>query len=226
MVDPMEHALLPIFIFLAVYAVIAFELTNKAVAALLGVLVLLACRHTDVHTALSFIDAETIMLLMGMMIIVAILKHAGFFTLLSVKIADKTNGSPLKILLLFSCVTALLSACLDNVTTVLIIIPIIIELTVGLGLDPKIYVISQAVISNIGGTATLIGDPPNIIIGSRVGLTFNQFIANLSIPVALSFCAALLYIWATRREEFKPISRNLLKLFTVKLLLERFVLNS
>lgn len=217
----MEHATLPIIVFLAVYAVITFELVNKAVAALLGVMVLLALHVVDEHTAASFIDFETIMLLLGMMSIVAILRKSGFFSLLSVKIAELTQGSPLKILVLFSIVTAVLSAFLDNVTTVLIIIPIIIELTAGMGLDPKIYVISQAVISNIGGTATLIGDPPNIIIGSKVGLSFNAFAINLILPVLVSLVVGLSYLWYRNREKFAPINTNLTKLFSVQLLLEK-----
>jgi Na+/H+ antiporter NhaD/arsenite permease-like protein len=173
------------------------------------------------HHAVGFIDFETILLLLGMMIIVAILRRSGVFSLLTVKIAEMTRGNPLKILLLFSVVTAVLSAFLDNVTTVLIIIPIVVELTVGLGLDPKLFVISQAVISNIGGTATLIGDPPNIIIGSRVGLTFNQFVLNLFLPVAASFAAALGIIWLLNRRSFASIDRSLAKLFSVELLLEK-----
>ena len=169
----MEGALIPIVVFLLVYVALTFELINKAVAALLGVMILLTLHVVSEHQAVEFIDFETIMLLLGMMSIVAILRKTGFFSIVSVKIAEMTKGSPLKILVLFSIVTAILSAFLDNVTTVLIIIPIIIELTAGMGIDPKLYVISQAIISNIGGTATLIGDPPNIIIGSKVGLTFN-----------------------------------------------------
>ncbi|MGD9187585.1 MAG: SLC13 family permease, partial [Desulfobacteraceae bacterium] len=145
----MHGALIPIIVFLVVYVALTFELVNKAVAALLGVMVLLVLHVVTEHQAVEFIDFETIMLLLGMMTIVAILRKSGFFTILSVKIAELTKGSPLKILILFSVVTAVLSAFLDNVTTVLIIIPIIIELTAGMGLDPKIYVISQAVISNI-----------------------------------------------------------------------------
>jgi Na+/H+ antiporter NhaD/arsenite permease-like protein len=221
----MEGVFIPIVVFLIVYAAISFELVNKAVAALLGVMVLLALHIIDEHTAIEFIDFETIMLLLGMMMIVAILRKSGFFTIVSVKIAELTQGSPLKILVLFSVVTAGLSACLDNVTTVLIVIPIIIELTAGMGLDPKVYVISQAVISNIGGTATLIGDPPNIIIGSKVGLTFNQFIINLAAPVVLAFVASLFYIWLTNRNKFKPIDTNLAKLFSVQLLLEKIRFN-
>ena len=217
----MENALIPVAVFLAVYVALTFELINKAVAALLGVMILLVLGVVDEHQAVEFIDFETLMLLLGMMSIVAILRRSGFFTILSVKIAELTQGSPLKILVLFSIVTAVLSAFLDNVTTVLIIIPIIIELTSGMGLDPKLYVISQAVISNIGGTATLIGDPPNIIIGSKVGLTFNQFLLNLTLPVVVSFFAALVFIWAVNRQRFRPIDTNLAKLFSVQLLLEK-----
>jgi len=201
----MEGTLVPILIFFIVYVAITFELVNKAVSALLGVMVLLMLHVVDEHEAAALIDFETIMLLLGMMSIVAVLRKSGFFAILSVKIAELTKGSPLRILILFSIVTAVLSAFLDNVTTVLIIIPIIIELTRGMGLDPKTYVISQAVISNIGGTATLIGDPPNIIIGSKVGLTFNQFIINLTIPVIIAFVVTLFYIWMTNRDKFKPI---------------------
>jgi Na+/H+ antiporter NhaD/arsenite permease-like protein len=212
---------LPIIVFIAVYIAITLEIINKAVAVLLGVMVLLIFRVVDEHTAIGFIDFETIMLLLGMMAIVAILKRTMLFSFVSVKIAELTQGSPLKILILFSVVTAFLSAFLDNVTTVLIVIPIVIQLTAGMGLDPRIYVISQAVISNIGGTATLIGDPPNIIIGSKVGLTFNQFMLNLAIPVFIAMCAAMLFIWITNREKFKPINTNLSKLFSVQLLLEK-----
>ncbi len=217
----MEGALIPIIIFVAVYVAITFELINKAVAALIGVMALLILRVVDEHEAIALVDIETIFLLLGMMSIVAILRKSGVFSILSVKIAGLTQGNPLKILILFSIVTAVMSAFLDNVTTVLIIIPIIIELTKGMGLDPKIYVISQAVISNIGGTATLIGDPPNIIIGSKVGLTFNQFIGNLTLPVIISFVTALFYIWVSNRDKFKPIDSSMAKLFNIQLLLEK-----
>jgi len=217
----MEGAVLPIVVFVIVYLAITFELVNKAVAAMLGVMILLALHVIEDHDAVSLIDIETIMLLLGMMSIVVILRKSGVFTLLSVKIAELTQGSPLKILILFSVVTATMSAFLDNVTTVLIIIPIIVELTAGMGLNPRLFVISQAVISNIGGTATLIGDPPNIIIGSKVGLTFNQFAVNLILPVVVSLVAALLMIWAANREVFRPVNTSLSKLFSIQLLLEK-----
>ena len=213
--------LISIIVFLVVFVAITFELVNKAVAAFSGVALLILLKVIDEHHAIKCIDFETIMLLFGMMIIVSVLKHSGLFTIVSVRISELTRGSPVKILVLFSLVTAVMSAFLDNVTTVLIIIPIIIELTRGLGLDPKKYVLSQAIISNIGGTATLIGDPPNVIIGSKVGLTFNQFLVNLGPPVLVIFIVVLIFIWATNRDQFKPINTNIIKLFTVNLLLEK-----
>ena len=217
----MESSLLPILVFAAVYLTISLELLNKAVAALLGVMLLLILGVADARTAAKFIDFETIMLLLGMMAIVAVLRKSGFFSILSVRIAKMTQGSPLRILILFSIVTATVSAFLDNVTTVLIIVPIVIELTRGMELNPRLYVIAMAMVSNIGGTATLIGDPPNIIIGSKAGLNFNQFILNLSLPVAVSFCGLILFIWLVNRQEFRPIDTNLVKLFSVQFLLEK-----
>ena len=217
----MDGMLISIIVFLVVFAAITFELVNKAVAAFSGVAVLILLHVIDEHQAIEFIDFETIMLLFGMMIIISVLKHSGLFTIISVRISELTRGNPIKILILFSVVTAVMSAFLDNVTTVLIIIPIIIELTRGLGLNPKKYVLSQVIISNVGGTATLIGDPPNVIIGSNVGLTFNQFLFNLGPPVLVIFVVVLAFIWATNRDQFKPINTNIIKLFTVNLLLEK-----
>ena len=218
-----EHssALIPILVFLVVYAMITFEWVNKAAAALAGVGVLVVLKVTTEHQAVEHVDFETLLLLTGMMIIVSLIKDSGFFTIVSVRIAEITKGSPVKILVLFSIVTAVMSAFLDNVTTVLIIIPIIIELTRGMGLDPKNYVLSQVMISNIGGAATLIGDPPNVIIGSKVGLTFNQFIFNMSPAVIPTFIVVLAYIWFINRIEFKPINTNLAKLVSVQLLLQK-----
>ena len=217
--DP--NALMTVIVFLAVYVIIAFEWMNKAVAALLGVMSLLILGVIDEHTAASYIDFETIMLLIGMMGIVAVLKKTGFFAMISVRIAKLTGGQPLRILILFCAVTAVTSAFLDNVTTVLIMVPIIIELTRGMGLDPRIYVVALAMASNLGGTATLVGDPPNIIIGSKVGLTFNQFAGYLFIPVVISTVVVIGYFWLSNRDSFKSIDNDLTKLFSVQLLIEK-----
>lgn len=217
----MEGKLISILVFVAVYALVATEVLHKAVAALLGVMAILILGVVDVHTAAGYVDIETIMLLLGMMAIVAVLRKSGFFSILSVRIAKLTGGSPLRILVLFSIVTATISAFLDNVTTVLIMVPMVIELTRGMGLNPRVYVIVQAMVSNLGGTATLIGDPPNIIIGSKVGLTFNQFALYLTLPVLISFMVVLLFCWLTHLDQFRPIDTNLAKLFSVRLLIEK-----
>ena len=213
----MDGMLISIIVFLIVYIAVTFELVNKAVAAFSGVAILVLLNVISPHipdghsvagghhapSAIMLIDYETIMLLFGMMIIVSVLKQSGLFTVIAIRIAELTKGKPIKILVLFSFVTAIMSAFLDNVTTVLIIIPLIIELTKGLGLDPKKYILSQIMISNIGGAATLIGDPPNVIIGSKVGLTFNQFLINMGPPVIVIFFVVLVFIWFTNRDELK-----------------------
>ena len=220
-----SNALISVIVFAAVYVVIAFEWLNKAIAALLGVMAMFILGVIDEHTAAGYIDYETIMLLIGMMGIVAVLKKTGFFALITVRIARLTGGQPLRIMILFCLVTAVISAFLDNVTTVLIMVPIIIELTVGMGLDPRIYVVALAMASNLGGTATLVGDPPNIIIGSKVGLTFNQFVVYLFVPVLLSTTGVLSYFWATNRPSFRPIDDDLTKLFAVRLLIKKIAFN-
>ncbi len=219
------NAWIPVVIFIAVYVAISFEWLHKAVAAVLGVMILLILRVIEVQDAAKFVDFETIMLLIGMMGIVAVLRKSGFFTILTVRIAKLTGGQPVRILVMFCIATAVLSAFLDNVTTVLIMVPIIIELTQGMGLDPKIYVVALVMASNLGGTATLIGDPPNIIIGSKVGLTFNQFIGYLFIPVLLATVSVIFYFLATNRKSFKPIDDNLTKLFSVQMLIEKIDLD-
>ena len=230
----MDGMQISIIVFILVYIAITFELVNKAVAVFSGVSILVLFHFISPHIpsldgghtenipyAIMLIDYETIMLLFGMMIIVSVLKHSGLFTIIAVKIAELTKGKPIKILILFSFVTAIMSAFLDNVTTVLIVIPLIIELTRGLGLNPKKYVLSQIMISNIGGAATLIGDPPNVIIGSKVGLTFNQFLYNMGPPIIIIFIVVLAFIWIINRDEFKSIDDDVIKLFTVNLLLEK-----
>ena len=216
-------AIIAVTVFAIVYTLIAFEWLNKAIAALLGVMTLLILGVIDESAAARYIDYETIMLLIGMMGIVAVLKRSGFFSILTVRLAGMTKGRPLSILIFFGGATALLSAFLDNVTTVLVMVPIVIELTRGMGINPRVYVIAVAMASNLGGTATLIGDPPNIIIGSQVGLTFNQFLIYLSFPVALSTVGVMAWFRLSNRDHFHSIEDNLIRLFTVDLLLGKTV---
>lgn len=230
----MDPALISIIVFLAVYATIAFDLINKAVATFSGVSILVLLNIISTQTldssitknsylpqAIMLIDYETIMLLFGMMVIINVLKKSGFFVLIAIYIAELTRGKPIKILILFSFVTGAMSAFLDNITTILIIIPLIIELTKGLGLNPKKYILSQVIISNIGGAATLIGGSQNIIIGSKAGLSFNQFVLNMGPPTIIIFFVILIFIWLINKNEYKSIDKNILQLFTINLLLKK-----
>jgi Na+/H+ antiporter NhaD/arsenite permease-like protein len=138
------------------------------------------------------IDGNTIFLLLGMMIIVSVLIESGFFSLLAYRALKITGSNPTKILIVFASLTAFISAFLDNVTTVLFMVPILMEILSRLRINPIPFIIAVVLASNIGGTATLIGDPPNIIIGSIGHLTFNQFIVNLTPIVLVSYGVGLL----------------------------------
>src|SRR5688500_2040697 len=140
------------------------------------------------------IDWDVIFLLLGMMIIVGILRRTGVFEFVAIWAAKRAKGSPLRVMILLVLITAVASALLDNVTTVLLIAPVTLLVCDRLGVPPVPYLIAEVLASNIGGTATLIGDPPNIIIASRPGLSFNDFLINLApIPaLALAVFVAML----------------------------------
>jgi len=208
-------------IFIAVMFVIIFEFLDKSIAALLGAIVFVLLGILTHKQAIEAIDFETIFLLMGMMMLIEISKESDIFTWLNVRIAKITRGNPLLILILFLSITALFSAFLDNVTTVLLIVPITIALTSGMGLDPTIYVIAEALFSNIGGALTLIGDPPNILIGSSTDLNFGDFISNLIVPVSFVLVFALAFIIIGYWKMLKPINKNLEKLFISNLLIKK-----
>ncbi|MDA3811491.1 MAG: ArsB/NhaD family transporter [Spirochaetaceae bacterium] len=170
--------------FILLFVLISLEVVNKTILAILGAVLFVAMGIVNQHQAYEEIDWHVIFLLIGMMVIVGITKKSGLFQYIAIKSAKLVNGDPVKILILFSLITALLSALLDNVTTVLILTPVIILISVELGLNPIPFIISSALASNIGGMATLIGDPPNIMIGSAAHLGFIDFIVNLG-PLVL-----------------------------------------
>jgi Na+/H+ antiporter NhaD/arsenite permease-like protein len=182
------HAILALVVFIGVYVALTTEIVNKTAAALLGAVLMVILGIIGQEAAFEHIDWNVIFLLIGMMIIMNITKRTGLFQYVAIKVAKFARGEPLAILILLSLITALFSAFLDNVTTVLIIIPITILIAVELGITPVPFVVTLAIASNIGGTATLIGDPPNIMIGSAAGLSFVDFIANLA-PVILVILA-------------------------------------
>lgn len=178
------HIIIPVVIFIAVYGAITTELLNKTAAALLGAMLMVIFGVLDQESAFKYIDWNVIFLLIGMMILMGLTKQTGVFQYMAIKIAKFSRGEPIVILILLSLVTALVSAVLDNVTTVLLIVPIAILIAVELGISPVPFVVALAIASNVGGTATLIGDPPNIMIGSAANLSFMDFLANLT-PVIL-----------------------------------------
>lgn len=162
-------------IFVAVIAVIVSEKLHRAACALIGAMLLVLIGILKPAEALGFIDFNTIGVLIGMMMFVAVVKNSGIFEFLAVKAAKIAKGNPWKIMVYFMIITALLSAFLDNVTTVLLIGPMTFSICKTLELNPVPYLLTQIISSNVGGTATLIGDPPNIMLGSAADISFLQF---------------------------------------------------
>src|SRR4051812_35730256 len=183
---------------LITYATIITEKVNRSIIALLGAGVMILVGVLNQEEAIRGIDFNTIGLLTGMMILVSISRRSGMFEYMAVWAAKKAKAHPAGILLLLQVVTAVLSALLDNVTTVLLIVPVTLAITRELKVPPYPYLFAEVFASNIGGTATLIGDPPNILIGSLAGLSFNQFVVQLSpvIVVIMAVQALIMHaIW-------------------------------
>lgn len=187
----MEHqAILALAVFLLTYAMIIAEKVHRTIVAMLGGLLVVVLGIVDVESAITHhIDFNTLGLLIGMMIIVGVTAKTGLFSYIAIVAAKKAKGEPIKILLALAVVTAVASAFLDNVTTVLLIVPVTFSITRQLRVNPFPFLFTQILASNIGGTATLIGDPPNIMIGSAVKeLTFMAFIDNMA-PIAIVIMA-------------------------------------
>jgi Na+/H+ antiporter NhaD/arsenite permease-like protein len=171
-------------VFLVTYAVIASDRVDKTLAALLGGLAMVLFRVIDQEEAFLAVDFNVIFLLAGMMVLAGILRRTGFFQWLAIRSIKIAGGDPFRLLVVLSVITAALSAVLDNVTTVVLIAPVTLSIASILGVSPIPFLVSEILASNIGGTATLIGDPPNILIGSASGLDFVAFLANMG-PIAL-----------------------------------------
>jgi Na+/H+ antiporter NhaD/arsenite permease-like protein len=196
-------AALAVTVFVIAYLLIATERVPKLLAALGGAAVLLALgvlsSDDAFYTRDTGVDWDVVFLLFGMMIIVGVLRTTGVFEYTAIWAAKRANGSPLRVMVLLVVITAVASAFLDNVTTVLLIAPVTLLVCERLGVSPVSYLIAEVFASNIGGAATLIGDPPNIIIGSRAGLSFNDFLVNMAPIVALELVVfALILPWLFR----------------------------
>lgn len=172
------HIITTLVIFIFTFVFITTETLPNAIAAMVGAFLLVAFHIVNQEEAIEAIDFETVGLLSGMMMTVAVMRKSGLFEYIAIKSIKLTGGSPWRILVVLSIVTAVLSAFLDNVTTVLIVVPLTFAVADTMKINPMPMLISEILFSNIGGAATLIGDPPNIMIGGATNLDFMDFIEN------------------------------------------------
>lgn len=186
--------IISIAVFVVVMALVVSEKIHRALAALLGAVVLLIVGVIDFDMGMESIDFNTLGVLCGMMMFVAVVKESGLFEFVAVKSARLCKGDPWKIMAAFAVITAVFSAFLDNVTTVLLIGPMTIMLCRTLKIDPVPFLIVEIFMSNVGGTATLIGDPPNIMIGSEAGITFAEFV-RYDAPAVVIMMVVLLAVF-------------------------------
>lgn len=208
-------------IFIVAFLAIALEFYDKSIIALTGALLMVAIGILTPEEAIEAIEYETILLLIAMMLLVNIASKSSIFAWLNVRIASWSKGNPLTLFLFFTFFTGLMSAFLDNVSTVVLIVPLTIEILRGMGRDPKPYIFAEIIFANLGGALTLIGDPSNIIIGTYANLSFLQFITNLWIPVLLVAIFVILVFLIKNWSYFRPISSNLLDLTVANIMIKK-----
>jgi Na+/H+ antiporter NhaD/arsenite permease-like protein len=205
----MEYkVIVSVVVFLFVYLAISLDLINRATAALLGASIILMFKVIPIQTALAKIDMNIVILLISMMITVSIIRETGFFQYVAIRAAKMAKGDPLRLIILLMIITAIFSAFLDNVTTILVLSPLSVLIAVELGISPVPFLITQAIASNIGGTSTLIGDPPNIMIGYNTGLSFNDFLFNLGPLIILIMSTAIGITFFLFRNKLKVLNER------------------
>ena len=202
-------------IFLVAYGLIASERFDRTLIALLGGLLVVVLGIIDQEEAFAAIDFNVIFLLAGMMVLAGGLSKTGFFEYVAGQAIHLSRGLPFRLLLILSILTAVLAAVLDNVTTVVLLTPVTLSIARTLRVSPFPYLISQVFASNIGGTATLIGDPPNILIGSAAGLDFGDFLINLAPVVVVIMVAFVGIMWLAFGRSMEDDAERLDKLATV-----------
>jgi Na+/H+ antiporter NhaD/arsenite permease-like protein len=226
----MQRAITPGFwiatlVLLLVYIIISLEWMHRTLVSFLGAALIIFITYTLGHwdrafyiisfdDAMAAIDLNVVFLLMAMMLFVGVMKKTGMFQFLAFKAYALARGNVFVLSLVLQVITAVVSAFLDNVTTMLLVLPVTIEIAVTLKINPLALLVPEAFASNVGGTATLIGDPPNILIGSYAGLTFGQFVQNLSLVCAISLAASSVYfLWWHKRDylkaEVKDVNRTI-----------------
>ncbi|NJE25721.1 transporter [Thermococcus sp. MV5] len=192
--------LFALLVFIFTYALIISERIHRTVAAMMGASIVLLANIVPWERVPVFLDLDTILLLAGMMIIVNTTRMSGLFEYIAIRTSKMAKGEPIRVLLLFSIVTAIVSAFLDNVTTVLLLTPMLLYISRLMEINPLPFLLSEIFASNIGGTATLIGDPPNIMIGSAAGLSFNEFISNMGPIALLDLVVMIIIVYFAYRE--------------------------
>ena len=191
-----DSTTIAVTIFVIAYVLIISEKVHRTIVGIVGAMMMIIFGILSQETAIHHIDFNTLGLLMGMMIIVNITAETGVFNYMAIWAAQKVKANPMKLLLALATLTAVCSALLDNVTTVLLTVPVTFSITSQLKVDVKPFLMAQILASNIGGTATLVGDPPNIMIGSSVGLSFMDFIMNLTLPAIVIFIVTVFILEA------------------------------
>lgn len=203
--------IISIVIFLITMTAIMTERVHRTVAAITGAILLIVTHILTIETSIAYVDINTVGVLVGMMLFVAVVKNSGIFEYIAIKSAKIAKGKPVNIMIIFILITTILSAFLDNVTTVLLIGPMTIAITRILNINPIPFLITQIMASNIGGTATLIGDPPNIMIGSAANLGFTDFILNTGLPVIFIIITAIIYFLLIYKKQLVVDEENISK---------------
>jgi Na+/H+ antiporter NhaD/arsenite permease-like protein len=205
-------AVFAVVVFVVVLTLFAAEKVHRTPAALRGAVLVVIAGAIGQEEAIEAVNWETLGLLIGMVILVGILRGTGLFSYLAIRSAQLARGRPGRILIYLGVVTAVLSAFLDNVTTVLLMFPMILFLADILDKDPVPFLLLEMIASNIGGTATLVGDPPNII-ETATGLPFNSFIVNLGPPVMVVLIVMLAIVWFVWGRKMRPLEENQREIF-------------
>ena len=200
----MNSQLIAIIVFALTYIIIATERVNRTVVAFAGALLLIITGVFDINEAVSFISWETIGLLFGMFIIVSALSDAGFFKFLALILARLLRYSPVKIFIFFPIMTALLSAFMDSVTVMLFFATLSYELCKMLKMNAAPLIITEVILANIGGSATMVGDPPNVILGLKLGYYFNDFVTHNAPISIIAGAVTLFYCYMVSRKSITP----------------------
>ena len=195
--------IIALLVFIVTYLCIITEWVNKMLAALIGGFVIIVLGVVDQSIAFSAIDWNVIFFLIGMMLTISVMRETGMFMYIAIKTAKIAKGSPLKIMALMFIATALISAILGSVTTVMILVPIVLLISEELKITPVPFIITMVVASNMGGAATMIGDPPNILIASATKYTFVDFVLNLTPVILIIVIFSLGLIWFLYRGKMR-----------------------